>query len=93
MFKRKKNEQEAMEAENAIEMRSPLDEWNDSQQDDLGAKPKMRFFFRKEKGEKPEEGNPGWLCIANGSSGRHDILRLGSKGFGGPGRPGGRSRS
>lgn len=55
MFKRKKNEQEAMEAENAIGMRSPLDEWNDSQQDDLGAKPKKRFFFQKEKGEKPEK--------------------------------------
>lgn len=55
MFKRKKREQEVVETEVTAEERSPLDEWNDSQQDDLGGKPKKRFFFRREKGEKPEK--------------------------------------
>lgn len=56
MFKRKKNGQEIVEAEQAaVEEKSPLDEWDDSLQDDLGEKPKKRFFFFKEKGEKPEK--------------------------------------
>lgn len=56
MFKRKKNRQEIVEAEQAaVEEKSPLDEWDDSLQDDLGEKPKKRFFFFKEKGEKPEK--------------------------------------
>ncbi len=56
MFKRKKNQQEIVEAEQAaVEEKSPLDEWDDSLQDDLGEKPKKRFFFFKEKGEKPEK--------------------------------------
>lgn len=57
MFKRKKNQQEIVEAEQAaVEEKSPLDEWDDSLQDGLGEKPKKRFFFFKEKGEKPEKG-------------------------------------
>lgn len=56
MFKRKKNQQEIVEAEQAaVEEKSPLDEWDDSLQDDLGEKPKKHFFFFKEKGEKPEK--------------------------------------
>ena len=56
MFKRKKNQQEIVEAEQAaVEEKSPLDEWDDSLQDGLGEKPKKRFFFFKEKGEKPEK--------------------------------------
>lgn len=58
MFKRKKNKQEVVEAEQMVmEEKSPLDEWEDSDslQDDLGEKPKKRFFFRREKGEKPEK--------------------------------------
>lgn len=56
MFKRKKNGQEIVEAEQAaVEEKSPLDEWDDSLQDDLGEKPKKRFFFFKEKGEKSEK--------------------------------------
>lgn len=56
MFKRKKNGQEIVEAEQAaVEEKSPLDEWDDSLQDGLGEKPKKRFFFFKEKGEKPEK--------------------------------------
>lgn len=53
MFKKKKNE--AAEAEMTVEGKSPLDEWSDSSQDDLGGKPKKRFFLRREKGEKPEK--------------------------------------
>lgn len=58
MFKRKKNEQEVVEVEQMeTAERSPLDEWEDSDslQDDLGEKPKKHFFFRREKGEKPEK--------------------------------------
>lgn len=58
MFKRKKNEQEVVEAEQMVmEERSPLDEWQDSDslQDDLSEKPKKHFFFRREKGEKSEK--------------------------------------
>lgn len=58
MFKRKKNEQEVVEMEQMeTAEKSPLDEWEDSDslQDDLGERPKKRFFFRREKGEKPEK--------------------------------------
>lgn len=58
MFKRKKNEQEVVEVEQMeTAERSPLDEWEDSDspQDDLGGKPKRHFFFRRDKGEKPEK--------------------------------------
>ena len=58
MFKRKKNAQEVVEVEQMeTAERSPLDEWEDSDslQDDLGEKPKKHFFFRREKGEKPEK--------------------------------------
>lgn len=58
MFKRKKNEQEVVEMEQMeTAEKSPLDEWEDSDslQDDLGEKPKKHFFFRREKGEKPEK--------------------------------------
>ena len=54
MFRRKKNEQEA---EMTVEERSPLDEWEDSLQEDLGGKPKKRLFFWKKK-EGAEEMTP-----------------------------------
>ena len=54
MFRRKKNEQEA---EMVVEERSPLDEWEDSLQEDLGGKPKKRlFFWKKKEGEEGAEG-------------------------------------
>ena len=50
MFKRKNKEQEVMEVEQAaVEGKSPLDEWDDSLQEDLGEKQKKRFFFWKKK--------------------------------------------
>ena len=56
MFKRKKNGQEAVEAAQVtVEERSPLDEWDNSSQEETGEKPKKRFFLHREKGEKPEK--------------------------------------
>ncbi len=56
MFKRKNKEQEIMEAEQAaVEEKSPLDEWDDSLQENLGEKQKKRFFFWKKKDEDVEK--------------------------------------